>query len=155
MTSHIGELWWHPHHDRLAEFLTEEPETRIQYIKENKPSAEVPTRLKWFTPVRNQRGPEWKAYSKAWRACQKARKAYDEAAKAYVEAWKAYLEARKASDEAWPASDEAWGFYDEAWKVWVKAEKAFVEAVDLEALHKVEHPGCPWNGKTLFPEVEA
>ena len=24
----------------------------------------------------------------------------------------------------------------------------------IEALHKQEHPDCPWNGKTIFPKGE-
>ena len=55
---------------------------------------------------------------------RKAREAYDKAREAYYKAGEAYDKARKAC------------------------------APQIEKLHREEHPDCPWNGKTIFSEVE-
>ena len=44
--------------------------------------------------------------------------------------------------EADQKREEAYQKRKEAYQKW-KAE--------IEALHKEEHPGCPWNGRTIFP----
>jgi len=46
---------------------------------------------------------------------------------------------------AWQRCVEAKSEHD---AVWCKYKK------ELEALHKKECPGCPWNGETLFPVKE-
>jgi len=47
-------LYWHIHHDILAEPLTEPIENRIRFIKNNKPYHEVETRLRLMKPVRGK-----------------------------------------------------------------------------------------------------
>lgn len=54
------------------------------------------------------------------------------AGEAYYRAWEVYLRARKAYDRALADNREA-----------------------IEALHAQECPGCPWDGHTIFPEVQA
>ena len=54
---------WHVHHDRLVEPLTEPIETRIAYIKANKPDAERGLRLRLLRVVKDQ-----KAVASAWAA---------------------------------------------------------------------------------------
>ena len=85
MTEKLGKLYWHIHHDTLFERTTEPISNRIAYIKKNKPSFEVPTRLRLLKPIKNVRAlkrideaiaPAWKAY---YEAIASARKAYDEA----------------------------------------------------------------------------
>ena len=56
--------------------------------------------------------------------------------KAYHEAWKAHAEARKAYAEAWKAFDEVLKACDD----------------EIQALHKIECPDCPWDGNTIFPK---
>jgi tetratricopeptide (TPR) repeat protein len=145
--SPIGILIWHIHHDQLIELLTEPLQNRIDYIKANKPEAEIPIRLKWLTPVQHpEKVPE--EFVKAREAYDKAWEAYDKAREAYVKAWEAY-------DKAWEAYDKARGAYVKAREAYDKAQEAYVKAWEdykpqIEALHREEHPGCPWNGRTLF-----
>ena len=54
---------------------------------------------------------------------------------------------------------KAWEAYDKAWEAYIKAGEAYIKtskagAPQIEKLHKEEHPDCPWNGKTIFSEVE-
>ena len=100
-----------------------------------------------------------KAYDKAREAYDKAWEAYDKAAEAYYNAWevyimasKAYDKARKARDKEWKACEKARKAYDKARKAYDKARKAY--APQIEKLHREEHPDCPWNGKTIFSEVD-
>ena len=78
-------------------------------------------------PARFRKARE--AYYKAGEAYDKAREAYDKAGEAYYKAWEACEKASKARDKA-------------------------LKAPQIEKLHKEEHPDCPWNGKTIFSEVE-
>ena len=48
----------------------------------------------------------------------------------------------------------------EAYAKWKEADAKLSEAYaeclpQIEALHKKEHPNCPWDGKTIFPEKVA
>ena len=118
--------YWHIiHHDVLMEW-TDDIEERIAYVKRHKPAHEVETRLRLMQPVRGAL-PD-----------------------AVVEARRASVEARRASDEARRASDEAWQAYDEAWRAYDEAWRAHMP--EIEALHAIECPDCPWDGKTIFPE---
>jgi hypothetical protein len=46
----VGNWYWHAHHAILAEPLLEPLQKRIDYVKKQKMD-DVPTRLKWMTPV--------------------------------------------------------------------------------------------------------
>ena len=147
-------LYWHIHHEILLEETTAIQE-RIDFIKEYKPKKEIPLRLKLMTKVQH---PEklpasfrkaleayvkaWEAYVKAWEASDKVKawEAYDKvkAREAYIKAWEVYIMASKAYDKAREA-------YDKAWEAC---------APQIEKLHREEHPDCPWNGKTIFSEVD-
>ena len=48
------------------------------------------------------------------------------------------------------ACDKAGEAYDKAWEAYVKAREAYKP--EIEALHKELCPGCPWDGKTIFPK---
>ena len=72
----MTELYWHVHHDVLCEPLTYPVEDRIAFIKANKPSSEVETRLRLMQPVR---GKLPLRFVKAWSAWSAARDAYDKA----------------------------------------------------------------------------
>ncbi len=133
-------LYWHIHHEILIEETTNIQE-RIDYIRANKPEKEIPLHLKLMTPVlhpeklpaRFRKARE--AYYKASKARDKAREAYDKAREAYDKAREAYYKAREAS-----------------WEAYYNAREAYTP--QIEKLHKEEHPDCPWNGKTIFSEVE-
>jgi len=46
-----ADLWWHVHHNKLWEPLTEPIRNRINYIKNNKPKEEIELRLRLLKPV--------------------------------------------------------------------------------------------------------
>ena len=157
-------LYWHIHHEILLEGTTDIQE-RIDYIRANKPEKEIPLRLKLMTPVLHpEKLPS--SFRKAWEAYDKARKDYDKAREAYCKTWEAYCKtwevyskAREAYDKTWEAYCKAWEAYimagkdyDKAREVYIKTSKAC--APQIEKLHREEHPDCPWNGKTIFSEVE-
>lgn len=110
-------LYWHIHHGELIED-TDNIQERIEYVRNFKPSKEIPTRLELMTPVKNQK---------------LATKLLEEYIAIEDKAWNEY-EAIK---------DKA---YEEYEVIEAKARQPLVE------LHKKEHPDCPWNGKTIFPE---
>ena len=118
---------WHVHHDVLIEPLTEPIEVRQEYIRRYKPEHEIETRLRLLKPAV---GPLPAAYAK------KAWAAYDKKARA------AYAK------KAWAAYDKkAWAAYEKAWAAY---------APEIEALHAIECPDCPWDGSSIFPtEQEA
>ena len=119
-------LYWHVHHDVLWEWCTDY-DGRVAYIKANKPAEEVETRLRLMQPVRDPPG--------------RLAKAGAEYIKARAEYYKAGVECDKARAEYVKARAE----YD----------KATAEcAAEMKALHRTECPDCPWDGKTIFPEVK-
>ena len=127
-------LYWHIHHEILIEETTDIQE-RIDYIRANKPEKEIPLRLKLMTPVLH---PE-----KLPSSFRKAREAYCKACEAYDKAREAYYKAGEAYYKAWEACEKA-----------LKARDKALKAPQIEKLHREEHPDCPWNGKTIFSEVD-
>ena len=141
---------WHVHHRILIEPLTEPIEVRRQYIRDTKPPEEQELRLRLLAELRGSLpDPVMRAaaaYVKAHEACRNARAAWRNAdadrAKACA-AWnKAYADWRKADAECRPA-EAAW--------VNVLAD----HAPAIEAIHAQECPDCPWDGRTIFPEVSS
>ena len=110
--------YWHIHHDTLCEGTTH-IEERITYIKNNKPSSEIPLRLKLMQKVKNP-----SKLPKEWR-----------------EAYQKWEEA----DKKWGEAYQKW---EEASEKWEEADEKYV--LQVEALHKIEHPNCPWNGESIF-----
>ena len=170
--THTGKWGFHIHHEVLVErFVAGGIEERTAYIKNKKPDAEIPTRLRLMRPACAECQPKLDAASKAydeamapaWKAYNEAtapaRKAYDEAMalawKAYNEAmapaWKAYNEAMalasKAYNEAMALASKA---YDEAT---APASKAYDDVISACHAHDCE-ADCPWNGETIFPEAK-
>src|SRR3989337_2899733 len=104
------------------------------------------------------------AYVKAGDARDKAKAAYDKAWAAFGKDWDAYVKARAAFGKDWDAFVKASVAYAKAGDAFVKAKAAFVKAKaaynkaydeclpQIEALHALECPDCPWNGTTIFPE---
>ena len=127
----MADWYWHIHHETICEPLTEPLQNRLDYIRDNKPSGEVETRLRLIAPVTIALPPE----------LDKAREAYVKAWEASVKAWReAYVKAREA--------------YDKAREAYVKA--GVDAAPELERLHAIDCPAalagtCPWDGNTIFP----
>ena len=51
LNSDATDYWWHMHHEKLVEYLTEPIRARINYIKANKPKEEIDIRLQLLKPV--------------------------------------------------------------------------------------------------------
>ena len=132
-------FYWHIHHDILVEPLLEPIKNRIAYIKSEKPEDEIETRLRLMKTVKGELPKKlmdtWEAYAQAWVAC-------DQALAACNQAW-------KVSDQVRKAYKQARAPYDQARKAYDQAHAAYKPQV--EALHKIECPNCPWNGLTIFP----
>lgn len=122
----LGQWYWHLHHEKLAEQITEPIENRISYIKSSK-GWEVATRLHFMRPVKNP--PVGTVANPKEAVYAAVKRAYDN----YT-----------VSDEVLAAAKQ----------IYVNAQpvsKAPTQA-DWEELHKKEcFSYCPWNGKTLFP----
>jgi hypothetical protein len=115
-------LYWHLHHDRLIEY-THDIDERWDYVCSEKSVQELPTRLRLMRPVRG-----------------------DVPGLAAADAAAARAE--------WNAASAEW---DAAYAEWAKARAEWDTACadhmpEILALHVVECPDCPWDGKTIFPE---
>jgi len=142
----VADWYWHIHHETICEPLTEPLQNRLDYIRDNKPSGEVETRLRLIAPVTIALPPE----------LDKAREASVKAREAYVKAWAdaaPELERLHAID-CCEASVKAWAASVKAGEAYVKAR---VDAApELERLHAIDCPAalagtCPWDGNTIFP----
>ena len=72
----IGAWWWCVHHEIHCEPLTEPVENRVKYVRENKASHEIATRLRELAPVLHpERLPA--LLVEARRACDEALRAYE------------------------------------------------------------------------------
>ena len=65
-----------------------------------------------------------------------------------------------ALDKARAALDKAWAALDKARAAHVKARAALDKAraacmPEIEALHAIECPDCPWDGTSIFPKAGA
>jgi hypothetical protein len=142
------------HHDQHFEWCYDFDE-RVMNIKEYKPMAEQPRRLKLFFLFPEDRLPPAlvtarealdtarEALDTAWEALYTARKAYVTAREALDTAWEAYVTAREAYDTAWTAYDTAQKAYDTAWKE---------SMPELMKLHDELCPDCTWDEdrQTIF-----
>ena len=61
--------------------------------------------------------------------------------------------AKAALDKAFTARDKAFTAYAKAWAAYVKAGAACMP--EIEALHAIECPDCPWDGTSIFPKAGA
>src|SRR3990170_1383075 len=173
--------FWHIHHEVLLEW-SDDIQERIDFIQAEKPKHEVEIRLRLLKPVQGALPPKLvkagDARDKAYDANAKARDAYDKARDAFGKDWDAYVKARAAFGKDWDALDKADAAYVKAgdayvkaraafgkdWDAFVKANVAYAKAKaaynkaydeclpQIEALHALECPDCPWNGTTIFPE---
>src|SRR3990170_4934953 len=139
--------YWHIHH---KDFLLE----WIDFIQAEKPKHEVEIRLRLLKPVQGALPPK---LVKAGDARGKAEDANAKAWDAYGKDWDAYVKAGDARDKAKAAYDKAKAAYDKDWDAFGKDWDAYRKAYDkylpqIEALHALECPDCPWDGFTIFPE---
>ena len=126
--------YWHIHHDTLCEGTTD-IEERIAHIKNNKPSNEIPLRLKLMQKVKNpsKLPREWKEAFQKWEeAFQKWEEAYQK--------WREADQKRRNAYQKWREADQKRGETAADQKL----------KLQIEALHKIEHPDCPWNGESIF-----
>ena len=128
--------YWHVHHDVLCEWCYDYEE-RVRFVKECKPTGEVETRLRLMQPVRGDLPERWV-------------KAGAQYAKVYAESEKAWAEPALTEREI-KRGQLAWIGREKAWEEYKKAQGECM--TETEALHRVQCPGCPWDGKTIFPEV--
>ena len=125
-------MYWHIHHDVLAEFAIAPIEERIAFIRANKPAREIEMRLRLMRPVQH------KLFGPAL-----------EAALAYRDGMIAIRKARIH----WHTACDLQGSLFESRTIYTKHKLAL--CTELVALHKSECPGCSWNGKTIFPDKSA
>ena len=151
METTVGKLAWHVHHDKLCEMLIEPIETRIEYIKLNKPPGEIEIRLRL---LKIMSGPLSDAIEQAYHAWEQADHALEQAAKV----WRQSTEAFKQADHAWKQAAKVWRqsakAFERADYAFEQADQAFLQLPDLAALHEQECPNCPWDGKTIFPTAK-
>src|SRR3972149_4005409 len=166
--------FWHIHHEVLLEW-SDDIQERIDFIQAEKPKHEVEIRLRLLKPVQGALPPK---LVKARAPRDRAKAAYDKAWDAFGKDWDAYVKARAAFGKDWDALDKADAAYVKAGDAFVKASAAYAKAGDafvkakaafvkakaaynkaydeclpqIEALHALESPDCPWNGTTIFPE---
>ena len=169
--------FWHIHHEVLLEW-SDDIQERIDFIQAEKPKHEVEIRLRLLKPVQGALPPKlvkardaylaydkaWDAFGKDWDAYVKARAAFGKdwdafvkASVAYAKAGDAYDKASVAYDKARDALDKAGDAFGKDWDAYDKAKAAYAKAYDeclpqIEALHILECPDCPWDGTTIFPE---
>ena len=148
--------FWHIHHEVLLEW-SDDIQERIDFIQAEKPKHEVEIRLRLLKPVQGALPPKLVKARDAYLA-------YDKAWDAFGKDWDAYVKARAAFGKDWDAFVKASVAYAKAGDAFVKAKAAFVKAKaaynkaydeclpQIEALHALECPDCPWNGTTIFPE---
>jgi len=117
--------FWHIHHDTLLGW-SDNIQERADFIKAEKPMHEVETRLRLLRPVQGAIPPR----------LVKARAVYERAVAAYERAVDVYEKARAVYEKARAVYDRV---YNDC-------------LPQIEALHAVECPDCPWNGKTIFEE---
>ena len=142
----VGDWVWHVHHEILVERLTEPIENRIAYIRWEKPSNEIETRLRLMKPVRGTITPPkyWQeadakrreADAKWQEAYAKRREAYAKWQEAYAKWQEAYAKRREA-DAKWQEADAKW---QEAY-----AKRREADAKRREAYAKWQEADAKWQ----------
>jgi len=129
------EFAWHVHHcGVIVEALVEPIEKRIEYIKAEKDRDEVSVRLRLL------------------------KKVHGELPKAVVEAGQSYVDAYVAAERAFAICVSSGGkcTCGPAGLVASAARENYEDTLaahrtEVEALHAIECPDCPWDGETIFP----
>lgn len=136
--------FWHIHHGDLVEW-SDDIQERLRYILEYKAPGEIPTRLRWLSPVKGKLPPavlcSWERVHKAWEESGQL--------------------SRLLTDKEWLKShslaviDRTRTRQDKAYRRMIQNDGKYRQVLQkhrrqLETLHKQEHPGCPWDGETLL-----
>ena len=124
---------WHIHHTQLVERLMHGLQSRIDWIRSEKPIAEIDTRLRLLTLVRDQD------------AMTAIDRQFNDAFAELVVPMP--IMPLRPTEEDYARLDAEWYAYNARFDA-IYAERKAAE----ETLHKIEHPNCPWNGKTIFPD---
>lgn len=168
----VGDLVLFFHHEQAVEALLGPFEERITSIQREKDEEERAIRLHWFRPIPKemmkglpsqfivaceqygaaceQYRATWAQYRAAWERRRAALEQHETAAawaheatrkqyRAACEQHEAALEQYKAAREQHEADRQQ---FRAAWEQY---------APEVNALIKKYFPGCPWNGRTLFP----
>jgi hypothetical protein len=129
---------WHPDSTTLIMFSYASVEKRAGYVRANRPQHEISTRLRLMKAVR---GPLPTAVEEALDEVERAERALEEATHEYIKRTASARDAKerlaKPASAARAAGDAA---VEENWSA-------------IEALHQVECPDCPWDGRTIFPNM--
>ena len=144
-----GDWAWHVHHDILLQRLKEPIENRVDYIKSTKPKSEIPIRLRLLRPAKGLGKTE--AYAKWEEAYAKWEEAYAKRREADAKRREADAKRREA-DAKWR---EAYAKRREADAKRREADAKLQADPAVLALHKVQCPDCPWDGKTIFPKAKS
>lgn len=148
------EYYWHIHHDVLVE-QTDNINERINYIKEWKNPLDIPLRLKLMTKVKNPRKlpKEWKDEEMK---LEKAYKKLEKAGKEKDTIFSKLIKSNKLIDLKWEVAKWNWSEALEQLNIIIEKHRKVSEKYksQLEALHKEEHPDCPWDGKSIFKNEE-
>ena len=134
------------HHNIIVEQLSEPPENRISYILRKKPENERAARLHWFRPLSQTIADDYRAkrepiYDDYRAKCDQLDDDYRAKNKPIYDDYRAK---REQLDDDYRAKRDP---IDDDYR----AKREQLDD-DLMGRHL---PGCPWNGKTLFPEEEA
>ena len=131
------EYYWHMHH-RILIGATVNIGEREAYIMAYKPREEIPLRFKLMTKMEHPRKlpKEWKD---AYKELYKLNKEWDK----LDDNFNRYL-----SNEVSKKMNMVEKKLNKNYKKIIALNKRYKS--QLEALHKEEHPDCPWNGKTIF-----
>jgi hypothetical protein len=152
----VGSLTLHCHHEVLMEQLDEPAEHRIAYILSRKPKNEQALRLRLFRPIFQEiinRNADWQKANADWQKAYADRQKADAdyLQKAYADLQKAYADRQKANAD-WQKAYADWQKANADWqKAYADRQKANAE-LDT-AIHFDVCKDCPWDGKTIFPEV--
>ena len=116
---------FHCHHDKLVEYVYDYAE-RVNVIKRDKPKGEQELRLRLFRMIPEDKVPEEIAAAK----------------KAWGEAWEVYC--KKNGDEEYNSYARTKDAYKKVMADW-----------DANELHNELCPDCPWDGVTIFPDIDS
>lgn len=136
-------FYWHVHHEILIEWCYDY-QRRVRYILAQKPTEEHPLRLRLFQPVRDPPA----ALVEAGAVAAQAEAARAAASVVIANAHNRGIFSKTAEDVYLEAEADR----DQATIRLARAITA--QHRQIQALHKIECPDCPWNGKTIFAETE-
>ena len=143
-------LYWHVRHNMLLEFCTGYQE-RVDYIRKEKPAAEVETRLRLMRPVTGEL-PD--SLTNAGVEVGKAEVEFDVAYEKLNDIRVDFGKATSTVKAWWSHDGVDRELYASATRLKIARDR-FSEACEehgdlIKAIHARECPSCPWNGHTIF-----